>query len=246
MAEGIHGDLRYPRRQAIRAVLRAGIAAAFAVLADFDIHGKENLPTHGPLILVANHFNFLDPVVLIHITSYPLEFLGGLRIPNAPAWTDIFRQLWGILPVRRGSSSRDTLLNAQGILEQSGALAIFPEGGNWATVLRPPRPGAALLAIKTPARIVPIGLDGLGDVFPLASKGKRARASIRIGQPFGPYENDPRIPIRKQMDDLGHEMMRRIADLIPPERRGCYSDDPAIREAARGTEIYPWDNIREG
>jgi hypothetical protein len=40
--------------------------------------------------------------------------------------------------------------------------------------------------------------------------------------------------------------MERIATLIPPEKRGHYSDDPAIREAAKGTEIYPWDDDPEG
>ena len=30
-----------------------------------------------------------------------------------------------------------------------------------------------------------------------------------------------------------------IAELIPPEKRGHYSDNPAIREAAKGTERYP-------
>jgi len=237
--------LHYPRRQAIRGVLRAGIAAVFSVLADFDIQGKENMPASGPLILVGNHFNFLDPVAVIHITRYPLEFLGGLRTPNAPAWTDVFRQMRGILPVRRGTSSRDTLLKAQDVLDQNGTLAIFPEGGSWATVLRPPRPGAAMLAVKSRAQILPLGLDGLPDVFPAARKGKRARVTIQIGKPFGPFQNDPAIPLRRQMDDLGHEMMRKIAELIPPDRRGFYSEDPAVREAARGTEIYPWENSIE-
>jgi len=40
--------------------------------------------------------------------------------------------------------------------------------------------------------------------------------------------------------------MRRIAELIPPERRGHYSDDPAIREAAQGTEVFPWADAPEG
>jgi 1-acyl-sn-glycerol-3-phosphate acyltransferase len=239
------GRLRYPRRQPIRALLRAGIAAAFAALADFDVLNKENMPASGPLLLVGNHFSFLDPVAVIHITRYPLEFLGGLRTPNAPGWTDVFRQLWGILPVRRGSASRESLVNAQGVLEQNGVVGIFPEGGSWATVLRPPRPGAALLAVKTPARILPVGLDGLLDVFPMARRGKRARVTIRIGQAFGPFEANPKVPLRQQMDELGHEMMRHIAELIPPERRGFYSSDPAIREAAKGTEIYPWDTVVE-
>jgi hypothetical protein len=37
-----------------------------------------------------------------------------------------------------------------------------------------------------------------------------------------------------------------IAELIPPEKHGYYSDDPAIREAAKGTEIYPWGDQKEG
>ena len=41
-------------------------------------------------------------------------------------------------------------------------------------------------------------------------------------------------------------MMRKIAELIPPEKRGHYSDDPEIRAAAKGTEIYPWADKVEG
>jgi hypothetical protein len=51
---------------------------------------------------------------------------------------------------------------------------------------------------------------------------------------------------RAQLDEIGHEIMHHIAELIPPEKRGHYSDDPAIREAARGTELYPWADKVEG
>jgi 1-acyl-sn-glycerol-3-phosphate acyltransferase len=239
-------DLRYPRRQAIRVVLRTGIAAAMAALADVQIIGKEFLPKNGPLLIVGNHFSFLDPVILIRVAPYPLEFVGGPTIPNAPAWSDFFRKAWGILQIRRGASSRDGLLAAETVLKQKGVLGIFPEGGNWASVLRPARPGAALLAARTPARILPVGLDGLNDVFEMARKGKRARVTVRFGEPFGPFTMDRRdASIREQMAEIGHEMMRRIALLIPPERRGFYSDDPIIREAARGTEVYPWELTEE-
>ena len=40
--------------------------------------------------------------------------------------------------------------------------------------------------------------------------------------------------------------MRHIADLIPPEKRGHYSNDPVIRAAAKGTEKYPWADKVEG
>jgi len=238
--------MRYPRRLFMRWLLRNGIHLGLSALADIHINGRENLPATGPLIIAGNHFHFLDPVAVIHLTPYPLEFIGGPRTPNAPGWTEVFRKGWDVLPIIRGGSSRDGLLRAQRILEQKGVLAIFPEGGSWATVLRPPRPGAVLLAARTNARILPIGLDGLTEVFPSLGKRRRARVTINIGKPFGPYQLELRDrSARQAMDDLGHEIMRRIAELLPPERRGFYSDDPAIREAAKGSEIYPWEGIVE-
>lgn len=238
--------VRYPRRKLIRWLLRKGINLALSALADITIHGRENMPKTGPLLIVGNHFSFLDPVAVIHFTPYTLEFIGGTRTPNAPGWTEMFRKAWGVLPIVRGSSSRDGLLRAQRLLEQNGVLSIFPEGGNWATVLRPPRPGAVLLAARTNARILPIGLDGLTEVFPSLRKGRRANVTINIGRPFGPYKMDMRDrSARQAMDEIGHEIMRQIAELIPPERHGYYSTDPAIREAAKGTEIYPWEGIVE-
>jgi len=70
-------------------------------------------------------------------------------------------------------------------------LGIFPEGGNWATVLRFARPGTAYLAAQTGARILPIGLSGLNDIFPLKF-GKRPRVVFRIGKPFGPFRVEGR------------------------------------------------------
>lgn len=233
----------YPRRLFSRGLLRKCIALGFAALVNFKVEGRENLPASGPLLVVGNHFNFLDPVAFIHILPYPLEFIGGRQAPNAPAALGWIRNLWGILPVSRGGSSRDALLRAQRFLEQKGVLAIFPEGGSWATVLRPPRPGAALLAARSGAPVLPIGLEGFTEVFPSARRGKRATVTVRIGKPFGPFQADVRDRSNRQaVDDFGHEIMRRISELLSPEHRGFYSEDPAVRAAAKGTEIYPWND----
>ena len=67
--------------------------------------------------------------------------------------------------------------------------------------------------------------------------------TVNIGKPFGPYRLEGRDRSnRAVIDEIGHDIMRHVAELIPPEQRGFYSDDPAIREAAKGTEIYPWEN----
>jgi len=237
----------YPRRRLIRSLLRQLSHVAFAVLTDLQITGQENFPKEGPLLVVANHFSFIDPVAMVRVAPWPLEFVGGFQMPNAPASVTWIPKVWGYYPVFRGTGSRYALRAAEAVLAQDGVLGIFPEAGSWATVLRPPRPGAAFLAARTGAPILPMGFDGLPDVFPRLRKGRRARVTLRIGRPFGPFHATGRGRVRRQqLDEIGHEIMQRIAELIPPERRGHYSDDPAVRAAAQGTEVYPWADAPEG
>ena len=76
---------------------------------------------------------------------------------------------------------------------------------------------------------------------------KRAQVTLTIGKPFGPFNSSGASrPGRDELDQIGESIMRHIADQLPQEKRGCYSEDPAIRAAARGTEIYPWANEAEG
>ncbi|HWR65543.1 MAG TPA: lysophospholipid acyltransferase family protein [Bellilinea sp.] len=238
--------ITYPRRKAIRAVLRTLIRGAFAVLADFNVIGTENLPKEGPLLVIGNHFSFLDPVALIGMLPFPLEFIGGSQMPNAPGAVSWLARVYGVLPVRRGSISRDSLRASRKVLNDKGVLGIFPEGGSWATVLRPARPGSAYLATCTHANILPVGLDGLIDLFPSIRAGRRPKITFNIGKPFGPFfVSDRGVADRQRLDDLGHEFMRRIAELIPAERRGHYSGSAAIREAAVAASVYPWENTQE-
>jgi 1-acyl-sn-glycerol-3-phosphate acyltransferase len=242
-----HPEFRYPRRRLMRGLLQPLARVALVALTDWQVIGQENLPKEGPLLVVANHFSFIDPVVMVGVAPWPLEFVGGFQMPNAPASLTWIPKLWGYYPVYRGSVSRDALRASEAVLTQGGVLGIFPEAGNWATVLRPPRPGTAFLAARTGVRILPMGFDGLTDVFPCLRQGRRARVTLRIGKLFGPFRVTGRGRARRQqLEAIGHEIMQCIAELIPSERRGHYSDDPAIRAAAQGSEVYPWDDAAEG
>ena len=104
---------------------------------------------------------------------------------------------------------------------------------------------AAYLAARTGTRILPIGLDGLTEIFPSLRRLRRARVTIRIGEPFGPFEPAARgREGREAIDRVGETIMRRIADLIPPNRRGVFSDDESIRDAAQEAAVYPWERGR--
>jgi 1-acyl-sn-glycerol-3-phosphate acyltransferase len=234
-------EIRYPRRRLIRRLLKTGIALAFRVTANILVEGQENIPASGPLLVVANHFHFLDPLVVIHTAPWPIEFVGGAQTPNAPPAVGWISKLFGVIPTYRGTGSRETLQSSEAILKQNGVLAIFPEGGSWATVLRPARPGTAFLAYRTQAKILPVGIDGMVGFFQRFRWSQRVNVRLKFGKPFGPFDHfEGTRPSRSELDELGHVIMRNISLLIPPEKRGYYSEDPLIREAARGTEIYPW------
>jgi len=243
MSQTLHPFQRKP----VRFLLKKLSIPAFAILTRLEILGEENLPKTGPLLVVGNHFSFIDPVAFVRMAPWPINFVGGAETPHAPLWTRIIPFLWGYHKLYRGTGSRDALRAGENILKNGGFLGMFPEGGNWATVLRPPRPGVVFLATRTGAKILPVGLYGFTEVFPALGHLRRAKATINIGKPFGPFTaSGSGREHREQLDEIGHQMMRAIAELLPPGLRGAYSDDPAIREAARGTEIYPWANKVEG
>lgn len=240
-------DLHPFRRRPVRFLLKKLSVPAFAALTRLEILGEENLPKTGPLLVVANHFSFIDPVAVVRMAPWPVEFVGGAVTPHAPLWTRVIPFLWGYHKLYRGTGSRDALRAAEDIMKRGGVLSIFPEGGNWATVLRPPRPGAAYLATRTGVLILPVGFYGFTEVFRSLGGGRRARVTINIGKPFGPFTASGfGREYRTRLDEIGHKIIHRIADLLPPELRGYYSDDPAIRAAAKGTERYPWADKIEG
>jgi 1-acyl-sn-glycerol-3-phosphate acyltransferase len=234
----------YPRRRPLRYILRKLSRLAFTALGDFHVLGQENLPKSGPLIVVANHFHFADPVAIIGMLPWPMEFLAGFHLIDAPPATTWLPKLWGVYTVRRGSASRNAMRASMAVLEQKGVLGIFPEGGSWAPVLRPARPGTAYLAAHTGVQILPLGLDGLVDLFPRLRQGRHATVTARIGAPFGPLEAPGQGAERRQrLEEIGHEIMAHIAELIPPERRGVYSSDPGIRAAAQAAAVYPYHDL---
>lgn len=231
-----------PRQTGTRRFLRGLIRVLFALLVQVRIEGEENIPDSGPLIVAANHFHFIDPLAVIRVMPWPLDFIGGFHMPFAPAIVRWLPRMWGLYRVRRSGSSRGALRQAEETLKTGGILGIFPEGGSWAAVLRPPRPGSAFLATRTQAQVLPVGLDGLPAIFSSLKRLRRATITVRIGEPIGPFTASAGGRAgRAELDAVGDTILRAIAALIPSESRGVYSDDPKLRQEAEASAQYPWE-----
>lgn len=232
------------KRAPVRKFMQWLAKIAFLLLTDLTIEGEDNFPEKGPLLMVGNHFSMVDIPAFVRAAPYPVEFIGGAVFANAPKVLAFLPRMWGYLPVFRGTGSHFALREAEKVLNNDGVLAIFPEGGSHGRMLRKPRPGPAFLAARTGARILPIGLIGMDEVFSSLAKFRRHKVTIRIGEPFGPYVVEEKGKARRErLEEIGDEMMQRIADLIPAEKHGYLSDDPKLR--AEVVE-FPWDKAKEG
>jgi 1-acyl-sn-glycerol-3-phosphate acyltransferase len=234
-------DIKVPRRLIIRSALKGLISLALHTFSDFEVIGEENIPEKGPIIITGNHFSFADSIAMLHIAPPSIEMFSGANPAFTPGWAKLLPRLWGVLYVYRGTGSRKAIRDAENVLAQDGFFGIFPEGGAWAEMIRPARPGTAYLASRTEARILPVGFTGFNTVLPLRFKDQ-STVTIRIGKPYGPLKVTGRgRERREQLDEIGNRIMKEIALLLPDHLRGKFSSDLAIRERAREVEDYPWE-----
>lgn len=221
----------WPRRRFIRGVLIHAIDLAAKILTRWEIKGLENIPTQGPLLVVGNHFHFLDSIAPIHSIHWPLEFIGDLVMPNAPPIMRVFPNAWQTLKIQQGTPNFEALQASQAILAQNGVLVIYPEGHVHSGPLRPALPGAAYMALRTGVPILPMGTisDNEWKLFQtITEKKRRLRITTRIGEIFGPINTDnPERPTREEIKAAGQLIMSKIASLLPKEYRGQFDPETA-------------------
>jgi 1-acyl-sn-glycerol-3-phosphate acyltransferase len=185
--------------------------------------GLSSVPEKGPLIVITNHTGQVEVPVFANLLQ-PRKITGWGK---AEAFDNLFLRwvfwVWDIIPVHRGEADLTALKTAFRMLEEGRIFGVAPEGTrNKTGILRRGLPGAAILALKSGAPVLPIVHWG-GEKFLKNLKSfKRTDFHIRVGEPFY-VKADGKVTgeMRQEMVD---EMMYRIAELMPEEYRGEYSD----------------------
>ncbi|MBM4443240.1 MAG: 1-acyl-sn-glycerol-3-phosphate acyltransferase [Candidatus Rokubacteria bacterium] len=205
------------------AILKPIALAIMRLLFRLEGRGMERVPRQGPVLLVANHSSFLDPPLVGGVTPRPLSFMAKAELFAVPGLGALIRRL-NARPVRREGSDAGALRTALRILQEGGALLMFPEGTRGPEGrLRDPMPGAAMLAVLSGAQVVPVFIRGSGRAWPRGQTLPRpAKVTVTFGAPqvFGRRDAEGR---KIDYEAVSREMMAMIGGLAGVDAVGRQS-----------------------
>ena len=153
------------------------------LLVRWEVRGRENIPTKGPLIVVANHLNLTDPPVLSASIPRRIVFMAKEEVFRHPVQGPLVRG-FKAFPIRREGLDRRALHQAQQVLREGLALGMFPEGTRSTTAqLQKGLPGTAHLALRCGCTVLPVGLTGTEKVKGLAFVFRRPKLCLLYTSP---------------------------------------------------------------
>lgn len=192
-----------PRRDGLTSSLGAGLWHKFCYVVQSNVfthgfsmrrEGLHNVPMSGPVLVIANHQSFLDPVAMGVAFPRRLIYLARKSLFRNPVFSWLIRSL-NAVPIDQEGVGKEGLRTIIDQLGQGQAVLVFPEGertfnGRMLAL----KPGIHLLIKRTRAPILPVGIAGAFDAWPrtrtlpipapLCWPANRGTIAVSIGEPI--------------------------------------------------------------
>ncbi|MCI0379521.1 MAG: 1-acyl-sn-glycerol-3-phosphate acyltransferase [Gemmataceae bacterium] len=150
-------------------VKSAGMAA-FGLGWSFRWEGTRHIPKSGPVLVVANHQSFVDPWIVGMSVMRHMTYLARKTLFNDPFFGALIQSL-NAVPIDQEGVGKEGIKTIIEQLRLGKAILVFPEGTRTPDgSMQPLKPGVHLLMKRSPAPIVPVGVAGAYDAWPIWRK----------------------------------------------------------------------------
>jgi len=207
-----------------------------------SVEGLEHVPTAGALILAGNHISNADPPLvaawLTPALGRPVHWMAKAEALEWPLAGWFMRQN-GAFGIHRGAADTEAFRLARAVLADGRVLGTFPEGTRSPTgALQRAKDGVTLLALRTGALVLPIGVSDTDRFWPRGRMLWRfgGRISMRVGEPFFLERAVAPDGRKEPLEDVTTRLMLHIAELLPERHRGVYGPLLAAAGAAAPNE----------
>ncbi len=211
-------------RRAFRVFAHGLLKLIAKICLNVSAEGMENFPQKGPVLIVINHIGDSDVPALISTLPCTPDALGKIELYELPILGKLI-DWYGVIWLHRGHADTRALRAALEGFAQGRIIVIAPEGRYSITgALEEGSGGAAFLAYKSGASILPIAITGTENeiVYGHMKRFRRARVHVKVGKMFRLAEQ---VSDRQEAVSLGtRQIMQALASLLPEKYRGAYSE----------------------
>ena len=187
-------------KKVIRVIVRTAIRIYFAIVYRAKVIGTENIPKEGPLIYCGNHRSYADPPLIVVTAKRHVRFLAKEELKKNPLFA-FLGVVFGGIYVKRDSKDVSALKTTLKALKNGECVALFPEGTrNGLEKGEKVKEGAAFFAVRTGAKVIPVGISGGGKPF--------KQMTIKYGKTLD-FSNKT----KDDLDEITDEIMKNIIEL---------------------------------
>ncbi|MBI3244123.1 MAG: 1-acyl-sn-glycerol-3-phosphate acyltransferase [Chloroflexi bacterium] len=216
-------------------LIRGTFDLAFWTLTRRAYYGLENTPQHGPFLIVVNHLSIIDPPFVYTAFRLPdMVVLAADKYKTNLFMKWIVETIGGVW-INRGSGDRGAMKAALDVLKQGKILGMAPEGTRSSShALIEGKTGAAFIAAKVGVQLLPVVMTGTEKVYAGFKRLRRTDITLRVGPAFTlpPLDRESKT---EALEAHTHEIMCRLAALLPEDYHGVYRGDPRIAEIRAAT-----------